>query len=282
MTTPLLEPMTVGGILDRTFRLYRENVLRYIAIVAVIEIPIGLVLMVASALFYSSLLPIREAGDDPARPNVALMLTGSAALMFGAFLGVIGQHLANAALIRSVSESYLGGDATVGQAYRFILPRIGWILLAALLISLATGVGLLFCVVPGVLVALFFGLTMPAIVTENLNTFDGMKRSWSLVSGNLGKVFLVGLIVFLINFVIGLLFGAVGSLTAVLALAKNPVAGQVLQQTISVVPQVLTMPIGAAAMILLYYDLRIRKEGFDLEMLARSLGEGGATDAPGA
>lgn len=280
MTTPLLEPMTVGGILDRTFRLYRENVLRYIAIVAVIEIPIGLVLMVASALFYSSILPARMGEEGPARPNVAMMLTGSAALMFAALLSIIGQHLANAALIRSVSESYLGGDATVGQAYRFILPRIGWILLAALLISVAMGVGLVLCVVPGVLLALFFALTIPAIVTENLNTFDGMKRSWSLVSGNLGKVFLVGLILFLINFVIGALFGTVGGLVGGFALRDNPVAAQVLQQTINIIPQILTMPIAAAAWILLYYDLRIRKEGFDLEMLAQSLGQGGATDAP--
>jgi hypothetical protein len=43
------------------------------------------------------------------------------------------------------------------------------------------------------------------------------------------------------------------------------------QQLVSIIPQILATPIGASAFILLYYDLRIRKEGFDLEMLARSM-----------
>lgn len=280
MTTPMLEPMTVGGILDRAFRLYKDNFLRYVAIVAVIEIPIGLVLVVASALFYSGVPFDPEAAETPSAPNIAMMLVGMAGLLFAALLSIIGQHLVNAALIKSVSESYLGGDTTVVQAYRFILPRVGWLLLAAFLIIWATGLGMILCVVPGVLLALFFSLTMPAIVTEDLNTIDGMKRSWQLVSGNLGKVFLVGLIVVLINLVIGALFLAAGALIGVFAPANNMAATQVVQHTINIIPQILTTPIAAAATILLYYDLRIRKEGFDLEMLAQSLGAEATSNAP--
>ena len=51
-----------------------------------------------------------------------------------------------------------------------------------------------------------------------------------------------------------------------------------IQQLFTMAGQVLITPISAAAVILLYYDLRIRKEGFDLEMLAADL-SGGSTGA---
>jgi hypothetical protein len=69
----------------------------------------------------------------------------------------------------------------------------------------------------------------------------------------------------------GLLAGAVPG--------SNATAAVVIPQVFAIAAEVLVMPIGAASSILLYYDLRIRKEGFDLEMLAQSLGlETGATD----
>ena len=43
-------------------------------------------------------------------------------------------------------------------------------------------------------------------------------------------------------------------------------------QSAGVLARILSAPIGAAAYVLLYYDLRIRKEGFDLQMLAQSVG----------
>jgi hypothetical protein len=281
VATPLLEPMTVGGILDRTFRLYRENVLRYAAIAAVIQVPLGL-LAFASMAALTSAATIRPGDAGASGASVALALGGFVAVMALLLLSLVGQELANAALLKSISASYLGEDVTVGQAYRFILPRFGWVLLAALLVGILKTVGFAFCVVPGVFVSLFLFLTIPALVAENLNAFDGMRRSWSLVSGNLGKVFLVGLVILLINLVLYALFAAAGALTARYLLAENQLASAVVQQALGLILGLIMMPIWAAAAALLYYDLRIRKEGFDLEMLAHSLGEGGATDAPGA
>ena len=107
-----------------------------------------------------------------------------------------------------------------------------------------------------------------------------MKRSKALVSGNLGKVFLVLLVVLLITWIANWLFGRIGGLIGGQVAESNLSAALLINQVFSLVGQVLVMPISAGAMILLYYDLRIRKEGFDLEMLARSLGsEEAASDA---
>ena len=182
--------------------------------------------------------------------------------------------LCSAALAKGVSESYLGGEVTVGQAYRFVLPKFLTLVGAALLVALITGLGFILLVAPGVIFSVWFILTLQVIVLENRKALPAMGRSRSLVAGNFGKVILVALVLFLINLVVGSIFTAPW-MVVLLRDPQNPEnirTFKLLSQLSSVVAQVLTAPIGAAAMILLYYDLRIRKEGFDLEMLAGSLG----------
>ena len=191
-------------------------------------------------------------------------------------LTMVAQQLCNGALIKSVSESYLGNEVTVGQAYRFVLPKILTLIVASLVVGIVVGIGMLLCIVPGIIFGLWFALTIQAIVVEDLKAFKGMGRSKWLASGNLGRIFAVGLVVVLIALILGWVFGLAGGLLATQfggGEAGNT-AGLVVNQVFSLAAQILAMPIGATAYILLYYDLRIRKEGFDLEMLARRMGSG--------
>ena len=77
----------------------------------------------------------------------------------------------------------------------------------------------------------------------------------------------------LINYVAALLFTSVGSLICATLAKEQVMARTVINQVFTTTANVLVMPISAAAMILLYYDLRVRREGFDLEMLAKSLSQ---------
>jgi len=251
-------PMSVGQILDRTFKLYRENFVRFVAIIAVVHVPVALLGAVTGAAIQGAYAGLA-------------VLTG----LVTVFLAVVGQSLGNAALLKSVSESYLGNEVTVGEAYRFVLPKIFTVIWAGIMVGIITTIGFVLLVVPGVIFALWLYLTIPAIVVENLKASRGMSRSKSLVSGNLGKVFGVAFVVFLIGAILGALFQWVGSVVVGPIGGESPSLGVFIGQVFSVVGQVLAAPIGATASILLYYDLRIRKEAFDLEMLANSMGAGG-------
>ena len=249
------EPMSTGQILDRTFRLYRSNFVRFLAIVAIVEVPIGLTAMLWQAVLHEEIIAPRTTGW--------LVLV---------FLGLVGRNLSHGALIKSVSESYLGKEATVGESYRFVLPKLGTLIWATILVGVIGAAGLGLFIVPGVVLLVMLSMTTPAIVLEKLKATKAMRRSMALVKGNMGKVFLIVLVTVSIDMIVGYAFRSGGRLLAGAVAGSDLTMTVVIVGAFSIAGEALPLPISATAAILLYYDLRIRKEGFDLEMLAQSLG----------
>jgi hypothetical protein len=282
------EPMSIGGVLDNTFRIYKSNFIRFITIVAVIQVPIALLAIISTSAFNRG-VPVRQrdseysvaegrrasalsGGQDEADPAAAII--GWMGLMVAGILSLLGQVLCSGALTKSVSETYLGNEITVGQAYRFVLHKLPTLILAGICVALVVYLGLLLLVVPGVIFGLWFALTTPAIVVEDLKATKGMSRSKALASGNLGKIFSVAFLVFLLTLVVSMVAGYAGAFLGRIVFPGNMTLNVFFNQLVSVIAKILVVPIGATAYILLYYDLRIRKEGFDLQMLAESIGSG--------
>ena len=292
------EPMSIGKILDRTFRIYKENFIRFVTIVAVIQVPIALLVIISTSVLQRGVRvrqPIdyrqqvrnnrqnrenlgfderqrffEEIREDEHNP--AIFIYGGIGMIIAGILSMLGHLLCRGALTKSVSESYLGNEITAGQAYRYVLPKFLSLIGAGFLVALITYLGLLLLIVPGIIFALWFALTTPAIVLENLKAVKGMSRSRILASGNLGKIFSIGFLVLLISWVISIPFSFVGGLMSNILFSNNIMIMTFVNQLFSLAGQILIVPIGAIAYILLYYDLRIRKEGFDLQMLANSIG----------
>ena len=262
------EPMSVGRILDKTFQIYRNNFIRFVTIVALIQVPFALL-----NLAFTSILVTPAPTVTPGAAEI------QPAAVFGigitALLAMIGGMLCQAALIKSVSESYLNREISVGQAYRGVLPKLLTLLGASPLVGLVVMLGFILLVVPGVIFSLWLYLTIPCIIVEDLGAGAGMSRSKTLTSGNLGKVFLVALLVLLITWVISIPLGIVGAVLSHLVPEDVAVLKAFVETFINVIAQILAMPIGASAAILLYYDLRIRKAGYDLEMLSQSFSASG-------
>jgi hypothetical protein len=289
METMQFEPMSVGRIFDRTFAIYRNNFLRFVTIVALIEVPVALLSTATSSwtqtkaaqpqTFIERMKAAREGAPPTSRPSD--VVNEPAPSVIGVFgraltflLQLVGSMLCQAALIKNVSEAYLGNEITIGQAYRFALPKAVTLIAATICVGLVVGLGFLLLFVPGVIFRLWFFLTIPAIVMENRSATAGMSRSKALVAGNLGKVFAVGFLAFLIGLIVSFPLGYVGGYVGTAFFTENTALRVFLIAAATTVSQVLVMPIGAAASILLYYDLRIRKEGFDLQMLAQSMMSG--------
>jgi hypothetical protein len=269
METRRFEPMSVSRILDETFSIYRGNFVALITIVALIEVPMALIQGLAQSSVARS--------NTPDTPAAVLQLGGYA---ITAVVAMLGQTLASGALTQSVSGFYLGQPISLGQAYQAVWPKVLTLFCAALLVALVVGVGILLLVVPGVIFSLWFALTTPTIVVEDLKVKGGMSRSMALAKGNLGKIFSVMFLVFVISMVIAIPFSLAGLALHNTLLATSPTAAVVSTHLARVAASVLAMPIGALAIILLYYDLRIRKEGFDLQMLVQSMDAKPAAYAP--
>ncbi len=208
METMQFEPMSVGRIFDRAFLIYRNNFLRFITIVAVIEVPLALLSTVSGSWGRTKATTSysRTSEPGPVQPGARVASRqydssyevpsafGLVGVIAGVLLQLVGTMLCQAALIKNVSEAYLGNEITIGQAYQFALPKAVTLVLAAICVGLVVGLGFLLLVVPGVIFALWFFLTTPAIVVENHSATSGMSRSKALVAGNLGKAFAVGLV----------------------------------------------------------------------------------------
>ncbi len=300
MEAQQFEPMSIGGILDRTFRLYKNNFVRFITIVAIIQVPISLLMLVSTSLMQRGVSIKPAAGYEDFRndetsnmeettgeeeesgiegmgweePSPAAIILGGVIMIIGGISALLGNMLCQGALTKSVSEFYLGHEITVGQAYKFVLPKLLTLIGAGFLVGLIVWLGIIMCVVPGVIFGLWFALTTPSIIVENLRAIKGMSRSKALASGNLGKIFSVGFLVILITWAITIPFSGAGLIISRILFAGNVLLVDFINQFFNLIGQILAIPIGAAAFILLYYDLRIRKEGFDLQMLAQAMSSG--------
>lgn len=125
----------------------------------------------------------------------------------------------------------------------------------------------------GVWMSLRYSLAVPACVVEDLPAAGAIKRSIELSQGSRGRIFVLGLLVYAVRMLIGLLFGF-----PLIALAVKqpghamPVGWLVVQQIGAFVSSTLIGPIYSTGLTLFYYDQRIRKEGFDIEWMMQAAG----------
>ncbi|HSL81246.1 MAG TPA: hypothetical protein VLF66_00635, partial [Thermoanaerobaculia bacterium] len=88
--------------------------------------------------------------------------------------------LATAVVIRGVYRHLRGQEVTLEETWRGVgslwLPILG----ASILIGLATGIGYLCFVVPGLIVQTGLFVALPILVVERLGISDSLSRSWSL------------------------------------------------------------------------------------------------------
>lgn len=247
------EPMTTGMVLDKTFRLYLQNFPLMIALSAILNIP----LLVFTFFMGASRINVTNV-------NVFAVLIGMLAFLIAM---IIITPLITGATTRAVSDIYLGNPVTASSAISMAWSKAWTLLKTQLVVSLIVALGFMLLFVPGVLWFLSYALVAPVVMIEGSSVGREIRhRSWGLVKGYRGKVF----VIFLVVVVIQLLVQAGAAFMAVMSFGVGnlPTFSRISDGIISI----LLYPVSAIAVTLLYYDLRIRKEGFDLEMLSRAIG----------
>lgn len=179
---------------------------------------------------------------------------------------VFNGQLATATCLKAVSDTYLGVATSWRASMDFIGRGLGAVVLLALIEVVLVGAGFLLFVVPGIYLLVALLVSTPAMILERLNPVSAMQRSRQLVQGmwlrSAGTYVLASILVFLVALIPSLLFIRVSAGARVSD--THPLAGEIA----AVVTSMLTTPFMAIVVVLIYYDLRVRKEGLSLESLA--------------
>ena len=281
---PELRPLGIGEILDVAIKVYTRNAGTLFRLVAIVVVPVQVIgLLIILSTFPDSLAGVQQNpfAPDPNAPvpqfdgeEFAIFFAGN---MLAVILGFIAGVLATGACFKAISDAYLGASAEWRSSLRFSARHLHSLLWVGLLTLLATMVGAIFCIAPGVWLWASFAVATPALLTEGTRGTKGLGRSFNLVQGRWWPTFavlvLAALLAGVVNSIIG---GGVGALTFT-DLGQNVVLIQTLNAIATAIGSILATPFTAAVVAVLYFDLRVRKEGFDLQLLAQRIG----TETPG-
>jgi hypothetical protein len=274
-TGPLpLHPMGVGDILDGAFKVLRANARSAVVITGALVVPMAFITAYLGrhALGGQSIFSVL---DDPSAAQQSSAGAGEILLLYGSVLAryLLFPFFIGAALSPVVEASYLGGERTAGEALRIAAGVLPALIAAWLLTHLLWTFGLLFCVLPAFVVSTFFVVVAPALVIERLGAVAAMRRSIRLVRPMFWRILLISVLAGVIGYFVD---NALGTVPQLVAVAIGTHRAWPLLAVGQIVGSLVTLPFVAIVAVLLYYDGRIRHEGFDLELMAADLARGGS------
>lgn len=271
-----LRPLSLGEILDRTFTLYRGYFALFLGISAIPHILV-LALNLSQLLVVSPMMHplgrVSSGGTAPGDLVGTLALTGLLSLV-SLVVTLLALLLSQGATVLAVSEIYLGRQITIMDSFRRIRGDLGTLLGVLILTFLAVMAGFIFLIIPAIYIGCRLMVSAPAAVIENIGPRDALERSWTLVTDNVGRAFLILLLSWALTIAASLILAWPFQMLAIFS-KDNPSMMLVwtgLAQTGAVIAGVLVTPITTIASSVFYYDLRIKKEAFDLQVLVNALG----------
>lgn len=265
-----LRPLGLGEVLDDIFRVYRRHFGLLCGIALLLSLP-SLILELASGSadqfgYIASALgnianPAALVGaPPPPTPNLALL-----GLTYLVFLVLV--PFTVGAISRAGIDLVLGDPVTVRSALtgvaRRYLPLMG---LAAIFVAISP---LALCFPVLIWLVVRWVVAVPALLAEGIGPVRALDRSWTLTRGNWWRIFGILVVMYLLQSAVS---GALGVFAFPLGIAipfiPDLVRGGIIL-TVSTLASALVLPILYLCIVLLYFDLRIRHESFDLDQLAR-------------
>lgn len=250
--------MSAGQILDRALKLYSYHWSLLLGISAVLTLPAAGIMIAINSFTQHALRTENTSG---------MLIGGILNLVAICLYGFVIYPWAQGASTFAISECYLNREVGIGQAIGFGWRRLGTLFNVSLSIGMRVFIGMLLFVVPGIMWACSYVAALPAVIIEGSKARDGMRRSRELAQGRRLSVFAVLITIWLLSILLNIAFYFVIELS----LGARTFMGDLVYNIISQAVGILLMPVGVITATLLYYDFRIRKEGFDLEMLQQAM-----------
>jgi hypothetical protein len=233
-----LRPRKATEIVDAAIEVYRRNPVHFILLTTLVHAP-------------WLILQLVLIGNAPPTAEIATSLLISLGTLVSYFV-------MSAVVVQMASDLYLGRDTDALEAVRRVGSKFPTAFGGAFIQALLIGFGLMLLLFPAAYWSALYFAAIPVIVIERKGLFAAFDRSSQLSKGlklhilsTLGLVFIIRMAVTL---------GA----TVLVALVPNFAAQRVLSTLVSIV----VYPLAGITDALIYYDARIRREGFDIEMMA--------------
>jgi hypothetical protein len=255
-----LRPMRPTEILGGAWTLYRRHWRTLLAIMA-IAVPLAVSLPSTRALpgpgsAYQVIVHHRVVATTASWTVTALLVLVVPA-------AVVGLAVVVGAVVRAAAAAAAGEDLGVRRSYRFGVARVWPLVGVVLAVGLLVGFGSILLVIPGIIVGVLLAAAVPALVVEGRRWRDALARSSSLVTGHWWHSFGTLLLTWLLlGLATNLVDRAAGWLLD---------AGWLAQTVAQAVSLMLVAPFAGLVGVLLYLDLRARKEPLDAEVLAADL-----------
>jgi hypothetical protein len=279
MGTLDLRPLSIGELLDRTFSLYRRNFPLFVGISAIPHL-----FVLAVKLAQVGVMPVAtrvntlpRAPEFQAAPGISGNLAAYLAIaLLGLVVYLAALLFAQGGTVFAVSELYLGRQTTIGQSFSRAKGEVGTLLGVLILNGLVTIVCFVLLIIPGIYMMCRLCVAVPAALLENLGPRESLERSFALTRDNAGRAFLIYFLYFVI------LYAAV-ALVAIpfgigIVFSQNDPAmlrtWSALSEVGSFLAQVLITPVLTIGLSIFYFDLRVRKEAFDIQMMMNPLAVG--------
>ena len=233
----------VGSVLGKSFSIFFRNIVAFGLVSVIVYIP-----LFALGIF---------GGEDPSLQVVSLILhfllsfviTGT--LVYGSIMDLRGQRA--------------GIGACLSRGLASVFPVIG----VAIIVALGTGLASILLIIPGIILMVMWYVAIPATVIERPGVFAALSRSSQLTKGHrwsvFGIFFIVMVIIYGVSFLVTIAFG-------VSIVAMDPMATEgpgITFVIVNILLQALTSAFMAVTSAVIYHDLRIEKDGIDVEQIAR-------------
>jgi hypothetical protein len=247
----------LGDILTAAFDIYKRNAAQLLLIVAIIVVPLSVLGFLISHFALSAEKTVTTAGQSVESRSFFIFLM---AALVAAAISIIIAAILQAAMMRAAAQATVGDPVDVGESYRWGLRRFGSVLLVSILVGVLVAIGFILLIIPGIILLVFFAVSIPAVVVEGRRGTDAMRRSWNLVRRHFWHVLGVIVVAFIITGLVSGLLGAIGG------------SNSVLQLIFRTIGQIIVAPFSALVTVLLYLDLRARSESLTASTLRQELG----------
>jgi hypothetical protein len=259
--------MSVGDILDRGLKVLFSRLPTFYAINLIVLSPL--------LLLQLALPKLLESEESPAAALGGAMVV----LVLALILSPIG----TAAILHVISQEFINRRAGIAEAFRFALNRFGSLLFGSFVFVMAVGLGLAACCVPGLIFLSWWGLFSQVIVVEGRGAAESFTRSKQLTEGYRLRLLGIFALFWILQVITqgGVTLGlesvlpshetVVRQMETVQYKAQGPVSwGNYLTNLgVTYLLSILVGTYVSVCLTLFYYDLRIRKEGYDLELAAQ-------------
>lgn len=324
---PIAGPLTLGQLLDRTFRLYRSRFRTFILIAGVFLLPWSLITGAVTGRYSFNLFRLMALIDEDPEALAQMAEYSGAAALLPMLIGAGGAILMLFVMLALTSQAITalrGGEESLAQSVRVAARRfwtafgmqvVRWLgiagvvtvmMIAAVIVFFVIGLGLgglgtlvdygegwIAAVLTVFLVAGFVCLSfvgtlalltpiaffvsrwmvaLPGIVDQGWRAVESLRESWRLTQHGVLRCFGYLVLLWVLSVVVTALPASVAQLFLVLLL---PATGLMVASSIlSVIGALLTMlwqPLFAIALVLLYFDLRVRREGYDITLRVEAM-----------